>query len=450
MTVPLVLTPTCTQCSAVFQGTEKFCTTCGTRRLTLNVPHTVTMRSENPLSGATRAGAGAVIMAILIDLSATVIFFAGALVCAIFFENILLGLLLALIGCVFLGVQGTRFASHGQTLGWTILGIRCVTRSTGAPIGQRWDLLGQVSAATIRRGRDPLAPFLAPAQSIAAFAAASQLLDQPVLARPVVPQRTGSTVPPPAMNPVITPDLSVPVQTPAAEFGAAPVLGVTDLSMPEGSDRMVPHYPGSPHADAVVVPPATHAHPAPAEQPATVQPVAVQPETLQPATVAPMSAEQPPVEPPSAPPLADGSGHRADERFEESVLQPLSFEESQRPAVGSVWLQIDGIHHALSERTVIGRNPVPADGEAAIAVNDFSRTMSKKHLLIEHHDDGSIFVTDLGSTNGSTLRTDDGAIVSLTAHVRMPVSIGESILVEDHTIQVDTKASAARRERGGV
>jgi hypothetical protein len=74
-----------------------------------------------------------------------------------------------------------------------------------------------------------------------------------------------------------------------------------------------------------------------------------------------------------------------------------------------------------------GRRPAGPDaGDQAFAVQDPDGSVSKTHLRLDYAQ-GSVWVTDLGSTNGTDLMTDEGAITRLPANV--PTAVDEGMRV---------------------
>jgi predicted component of type VI protein secretion system len=62
----------------------------------------------------------------------------------------------------------------------------------------------------------------------------------------------------------------------------------------------------------------------------------------------------------------------------------------------------------LGANAVLGRTPSPVDEhDVLLPVRDDEGTVSKNHLRIEHGRDG-VWLTDLGSTNGTRLVDEDG------------------------------------------
>lgn len=106
-----------------------------------------------------------------------------------------------------------------------------------------------------------------------------------------------------------------------------------------------------------------------------------------------------------------------------------------------------GLAFSLVGPTVIGRNPARVEGATRLLqVPDLSRTMSKSHALLEPQG-GMLWVTDLGSMNGTAVAVDGGELEPLAAHVRTVVRLGSTIEFGDRTA---TLGSAARPQVAAV
>lgn len=103
-------------------------------------------------------------------------------------------------------------------------------------------------------------------------------------------------------------------------------------------------------------------------------------------------------------------------------------------------LVIDGnARHALGARVLVGRSPSADAGETAVSVADLSRLMSKTHLLLENSAEGRLFVTDLGSTNGTRLETTGSATpLRLPAHTRTELDTSSVLRIGEHTLAFAT------------
>jgi hypothetical protein len=102
----------------------------------------------------------------------------------------------------------------------------------------------------------------------------------------------------------------------------------------------------------------------------------------------------------------------------------------------------NGMAFSLAGPTVIGRNPAQVEGSShLLQLPDLTRTVSKSHALLEPQG-GMLWVTDLGSMNGTAVAEDGGELEPLTAHVRTVVRLGATIEFGD---RLATIGSAARQ-----
>ena len=100
-------------------------------------------------------------------------------------------------------------------------------------------------------------------------------------------------------------------------------------------------------------------------------------------------------------------------------------------------LQLDsGERLTLDTALVLGRDPsAPADAPAEVyRWADMSRTLSKSHVRLEW-DGRQMWVTDLGSTNGTFVR-GAGASTPLLPHQRTPVPTDVVLEIGDRTLTV--------------
>jgi hypothetical protein len=108
------------------------------------------------------------------------------------------------------------------------------------------------------------------------------------------------------------------------------------------------------------------------------------------------------------------------------------------PTAASVVLALDsGERLDLESTLVIGRAPVARDGEEhpVFAWADLGRSLTKTHALLEW--EGSVlWVTDLGSTNGSSLVAPDGTRQPLVPGLRGPAAPGWTIELGERTLAV--------------
>lgn len=120
---------------------------------------------------------------------------------------------------------------------------------------------------------------------------------------------------------------------------------------------------------------------------------------------------------------------------------PIVAAPDPRATSATTWiLSFDtGERHLLHGRALIGREPAArADfrGADLIRVADPSRTVSGTHLAVTSNELG-VWVEDLGSTNGSELRTPNGRAQTLAVRVRTPVSGGSRVRLGDRWMTVE-------------
>lgn len=121
-------------------------------------------------------------------------------------------------------------------------------------------------------------------------------------------------------------------------------------------------------------------------------------------------------------------------RFPESVLGRTSRPAARSTAPGLV---LDsGERLTLTTALILGRDPsAPADAPAEVyRWADMSRTMSKSHVRLEW-DGHQVWVTDLGSTNGTFVR-GAGAPTPLLPHQRTPVPTDVVLEIGDRVVTV--------------
>ncbi len=82
----------------------------------------------------------------------------------------------------------------------------------------------------------------------------------------------------------------------------------------------------------------------------------------------------------------------------------------------------DGTRRQLAGAIVLGRNPVPPPGVVAtpVSVNDPHRSVSKTHALLELRD-GMPWLTDLHSSNGTTVTNEVGEAIVCEPGVPLPL-----------------------------
>ncbi len=104
----------------------------------------------------------------------------------------------------------------------------------------------------------------------------------------------------------------------------------------------------------------------------------------------------------------------------------------------------DGTTFTVTGPTVLGRDPVPPAGSSweVQAVPDLTRTISKNHILLEPDADG-VWVTDLGSRNGTTVLTRDGGRHRVTRGARARAPLGGRVAVGSRLVLVTTGTEEA-------
>lgn len=93
----------------------------------------------------------------------------------------------------------------------------------------------------------------------------------------------------------------------------------------------------------------------------------------------------------------------------------------------------------VTSAVVLGRNPVPAGMWAqadVVPVADPNFSISKTHLAVRV-DGQYMFVTDLGSTNGTSVVAPDGSRTHVLTGAMVPVTKGYSIVFGDRRLEVE-------------
>lgn len=116
---------------------------------------------------------------------------------------------------------------------------------------------------------------------------------------------------------------------------------------------------------------------------------------------------------------------------------------------GEVLLRFrSGLVHVFSGAAVIGRGPAAPPGAVPLAVPDLSRTLSKSHASLARR--GAVVVlSDLGSTNGTTVQTADGGLAPLSPGTEAELRPGAVVRIGDHefTLEFTADAPAAEERR---
>lgn len=94
-----------------------------------------------------------------------------------------------------------------------------------------------------------------------------------------------------------------------------------------------------------------------------------------------------------------------------------------------------GVHLVIPSRAVLGRRPASDDpNDVLVPVPDTTGTMSRSHALLEITA-GRMWVTDLGSTNGSEILGEDGT-QRLAPHVRTEIPFGTRVFLGNTAVSV--------------
>ncbi len=242
---------------------------------------------------------------------------------------------------------------------------------------------------------------------------------------------------------------SVPASAPAeaasapAEAASVAAPAPADAASTPGDAASIPAFapadaPGGRAREVGVAAPAASA-PA-GGQPAPVTPAASARVGAEQSVPAPSSAVSPLERTlPPAPSAGDASSATAAQPSPMPPVAPEPIDEETRIAPlrsrrrGEWALTLpDGRALALTARTVVlGRKPTADDGVQAVAVPDDTRTVSKQHARLDWTVSGWT-ITDLDSTNGVTLLSDEGSAERLpsggTAAVTPRFRLGDAVL----------------------
>jgi hypothetical protein len=310
-------------------------------------------------------------------------------------------------------------ATAGLSPGKRLLGLRVVSVRTGRPIGWgpailRQVVLGLIVGCTVGIGGLVLAAVAARDPRRRGWhdhAAGSLVIDEH--ATVAAPAAFAPSVRAPAPG-------IVPVELPAAARG--PVRPAAPAYEPP------PVRP----APAVVAPPPVVATPPVVVPP----PVVAAPPPAPSASRRPISAVPGLVDdvPGIGSPLPAPVGHDDDP---ELTRMPARREEG----TGTWHLDVAGRRLEVRGPGLLGRDPQPRAGEAVVhlvPVEDPQRSLSKTHLQFGL-DDRGLWVRDRGSTNGTAVRTPDGARQPCPPDTPVPVAAGSTLLIGDHEVPVGRK-----------
>ncbi|MDQ1129166.1 FHA domain-containing protein [Microbacterium sp. SORGH_AS_0888] len=206
------------------------------------------------------------------------------------------------------------------------------------------------------------------------------------------------------------PSFAAPPPPPPPPFAAPP---------PPSSTATPPSFAAPPPPPPAAAPAASTVPPPPAPAIPAFEP----PPTTSFAPPPPVSA----FAPTPAAPAPTGGTTEADEDADATILTPRN-----RPATWRLRLPDDSLV-ALPAVAVIGRRPAPPSSHPtaqAVILLDPVRMLSKSHAVLESDAEG-VWVTDLGSTNGTMLLPADGAARECAAGERLRVAPGDALLLAE-------------------
>lgn len=99
----------------------------------------------------------------------------------------------------------------------------------------------------------------------------------------------------------------------------------------------------------------------------------------------------------------------------------------------------DGAAVRVTGTALLGRNPAPAIGEKVNQLIDFAdmgRSVSKTHLHLQADGSTGLWITDRGSTNGSSIVAPDGRHEALAAHSPVLAPSGSTVYFGDRHFTV--------------
>lgn len=118
-------------------------------------------------------------------------------------------------------------------------------------------------------------------------------------------------------------------------------------------------------------------------------------------------------------------------------LEQTRISAVQLPAVKKLRLRTDdGAERIIEKAVVIGRNPSAPGEEVLFVMKDDTRSVSKTHLRLDGTGD-EVTVTDLGSTNGSSILREDGSRENLVPNSPTVLPSGAQVTLGDRTVSVE-------------
>jgi hypothetical protein len=111
---------------------------------------------------------------------------------------------------------------------------------------------------------------------------------------------------------------------------------------------------------------------------------------------------------------------------------------------GVVLIGDDGSVLPVPRSTIVGRNPADATGvHRLLGIPDLSRTISRSHALLEP-EGSTVWVTDLGSANGTAIASSGQVFEYLPPGVRVAAPVGARLALGERVLRVaDSRRSEA-------
>ncbi|MGV8907370.1 MAG: FHA domain-containing protein [Propionicimonas sp.] len=230
---------------------------------------------------------------------------------------------------------------------------------------------------------------------------------------------------PPVLSTIAVPRVSLPA------MAALPPLPPPMVRVPGLVPPPPPPPPPTPRPDAVTVAPIPTATPVVPGGPSGLV-----------TSVPGMPRREPPQERP-AEYVPTGYASLAEQLFaeDESLFHTRMVQQSDAALPWFARLH-DGQLLPLATATVLGRNPAAPSGSDAkpIPVDDPNRSVSKTHALLELRQ-GLPWVTDLHSTNGTTLTNEVGEAVVCEPGTPVPVGDGWQVGLGEYSLAIVRRAA---------
>ncbi|MEB7505406.1 RDD family protein [Arthrobacter koreensis] len=162
----------------------------------------------------------------------------------------------------------------------------------------------------------------------------------------------------------------------------------------------------------------------------------------------PRAADPAPAAPSAAAPISSVPGVRAATAVQPEANAPAAEDEedveltrvvSRGQGTGCRLVFDDGAAVRVTGTALLGRNPAPAIGEKVNQLIDFAdmgRSVSKTHLHLQADGSTGLWITDRGSTNGSSIVAPDGRHEALAAHSPVLAPSGSTVYFGDRHFTV--------------